>query len=61
MVHIPVGDVGPLSSPAVSPCAAGGQETPRGETPRSAQCSVPLLALLIYIDHQYDNYIHLQI
>lgn len=58
MVHIPVGDVGPLCSPAVSPCAAGGQETPCGETPCSTQCSVPLL---IYIDHQYDNYIHLQI
>lgn len=24
-------------------------------------CFVPLLAPLIYIDHQYDNYIHLQI
>lgn len=58
------GDTGvpsPHAHPPISPCNAGGQKTPCGEALCSTWCLVPLLAPLIYIDHQYDNYIHLQI
>lgn len=56
--------VGEVGAPGLCPAPTSSVSWP-GRWANSSSvprvCFVPLLAPLIYTDHQYDNYIHLQI